>query len=165
MADEDSLVRANRKQKFLPLSAFLHLDEPILELSGLLLAAGPLRPLEFAEAAIHSRAPRVEVVMRLDARAFGIAAGIVAAALFTVCALAVAAAPEPTTALASYLVHLDLSEMSRTLTFGSFIGGLIIWTLGTAVSFGCAAAIYNRLVARAPTAEVVAPARPATLRA
>jgi len=103
--------------------------------------------------------------MRLDARAFGIAAGVVAAVLFTICALAVAVAPEATTAVASYLVHMDLSEMSRTLTFGSFIGGLVIWTLGTAVTFGCAAAIYNRLVARASTAEVIAPARPATLRA
>jgi hypothetical protein len=87
--------------------------------------------------------------MRLDPRAFGVAAGIVAAVLFSICALAVAIAPGPTTALASYLIHLDLSGISRTLTLGSFVGGLAIWTLGTAVSFGCAAAIYNRLATRA----------------
>ncbi|HEY3117066.1 MAG TPA: DUF5676 family membrane protein [Chloroflexota bacterium] len=102
--------------------------------------------------------------MRLEARAFGMAAGIVAAALFTICALAIAIAPEATTALASYLVHMDLSGMSRTLTLGSFIGGLIIWTLGTAVSFGCAAAIYNWLIARAPGREPIAAQRPATQR-
>jgi hypothetical protein len=99
--------------------------------------------------------------MRLDARAVGTAAGIVAAVLFTVCALAVAAAPGPTTALAGYLMHMDLSGMSRAVTLGSFVGGLIVWTLGTAAAFGSAAAIYNRLVAPASTAQAMA-GHPAT---
>ena len=47
--------------------------------------------------------------MELDARAFGLAAGSVAAALFTLCALAVAIAPVPTTAFVGSLIHLDLS--------------------------------------------------------
>jgi len=37
--------------------------------------------------------------MRLDARAFAIAAGVTAALLFTICALAVAIAPGPTTSI------------------------------------------------------------------
>jgi hypothetical protein len=98
--------------------------------------------------------------MRLNAPLFGIAAGIVAAVLFTICALAVAIAPAPTTGLASYLIHMDLSGMARRLTLGSFIGGLVIWTVGTAIVFGSAAAIYNRLVARQP--ERAAAGRPAT---
>jgi len=84
--------------------------------------------------------------MRLDTRAFAIAAGTTAAVLFTLCALAVAIAPGPTTAFFGYLVHLDLSALPRTLTFASFIGGLICWTLGTALTFGLAATIYNRLI-------------------
>jgi hypothetical protein len=79
--------------------------------------------------------------MRLEPRAFGAAAGMVAAVLFIVCALAVAIAPESTTAIASYLIHMDLSGMPRRLTPGSFAGGLIIWTLGAAVVFGSVAAI------------------------
>jgi hypothetical protein len=94
--------------------------------------------------------------MRLDVRAFGTAAGIVAAVLFTVCALAVAAAPGPVTAFAGYLVHMDLSGMSRAVTLGNFVGGLIVWTLGTAAAFGSAAAIYNRLVASPATAQFLA---------
>src|SRR5690606_11601930 len=39
------------------------------------------------------------VTMRLDSRAFGLAAGAVAAVLFTLCALAVAIAPTWTTAV------------------------------------------------------------------
>jgi hypothetical protein len=45
--------------------------------------------------------------MRLDARAFGLAAGATAAVPFTICALAVAIAPGPTTAFAGYLIHMD----------------------------------------------------------
>jgi 2TM family of unknown function (DUF5676) len=100
--------------------------------------------------------------MRFDARAFGTAAGIVAAVLFTICALAVAVAPDQSTALAGYLIHMNLSGMTRTVTLGSFVGGLIIWTLGTAIVFGSAAAIYNRLVARVRAPQPVAAGRPAT---
>ena len=84
--------------------------------------------------------------MRLDTRAFAFAAGITAAVLFTLCALAVAIAPGATTGFFGYLVHLDLSALPRTLTFGSFVGGLICWTLGAGLTFGLAAAIYNRLI-------------------
>jgi hypothetical protein len=103
--------------------------------------------------------------MRLNARAFGMAAGTTVAVLFTVCSLAVAVAPAATTAFFGYLVHMDLSGLPRTLTFGSFIGGLIAWTLGTAITFGLAAAIYNRLIGAASAAPVAtqprAAARPA----
>ena len=84
--------------------------------------------------------------MRIDARAFGVAAGATAAVLFIICALAVAIAPGPTTAFAGYLIHMDLSGMSRSLTFGSFVAGLICWTVGTALTFGLVAAVYNRLI-------------------
>jgi hypothetical protein len=100
--------------------------------------------------------------MRLDTRAFGMAAALVAAVLFTICALAVAVAPQPTTALAGYLIHMDLSGMTRSVTLGSFVGGLIIWTLGTAIAFGSAAAIYNRLVARIRAPQPVPTGRPLT---
>lgn len=46
--------------------------------------------------------------MRIEPKAFGLAAGAVAAILFTVCALAVALAPAPTTAVLGALIHLEL---------------------------------------------------------
>jgi hypothetical protein len=91
--------------------------------------------------------------MRLNARS---AAGATAAVLFAVCSLAVAVAPGATTAFFGYLVHMDLSGLPRTLTFGSFIGGLVAWTLGAALTFGLAAAIYNRLVGVASAAPAAA---------
>jgi 2TM family of unknown function (DUF5676) len=84
--------------------------------------------------------------MRFDTRAFAIAAGITAALLFTLCAAAVAIAPGPTTAFFGYIVHLDMSGMRRELSVASFIFGLIAWTLGMALTFGCVAMMYNRLI-------------------
>jgi len=92
--------------------------------------------------------------MRLDARAFGLAAGAAAAVLFVICAVAVAIAPEATTAFAGHLIHVDLSGMTRTLTFGSFVGGLICWFAGTTVTFWLVAAIYNRLAGLTSVAEL-----------
>ena len=86
--------------------------------------------------------------MSLNPRAFGAAAGLTAAVLFVLCAGAVAVAPGSTTALARYLIHADLSTITRTLTWGSFAGGLILWSVGTALTFALAAWFYNRLIAR-----------------
>ena len=82
--------------------------------------------------------------MRLDSRAFGLAAGTIAAILFTLCAAAVAVAPAWTTTVASSLIHLDLSEMARTITWGSFFLGLVCWTVGVGLVFAAAGGLYNR---------------------
>ena len=102
--------------------------------------------------------------MRLNTRAFGMAAGATAAVLFTVCSLAVAIAPDATTAFFGYLVHMDLSGLPRTLTFGTFIGGLVAWTFGAAFIFGLAAAIYNRLLGVASEAPAAAARHQAAAR-
>ena len=86
--------------------------------------------------------------MKLDARAFGLAAGVAAAVLFLICAIAVAIAPEATTAFAGHLIHVDLSGMTRTLTLGSVIAGLVCWFAGTTLTFWFVAAVYNRLEGR-----------------
>jgi hypothetical protein len=96
--------------------------------------------------------------MKLDTRAFAIAAGITAAVLFLLCAIAVAIAPGPTTAFFGYIVHMDVSGMRRELTLASFVVGLIAWTLGTALTFGFAATIYNRLIGSAALKRAAAPA-------
>lgn len=85
---------------------------------------------------------------QLDARAFGLAAGAVAAVLVIACSLAVAVAPDATTAFAGYVIHVDLTGFSRTLTWSSFLGGLLFWTIGTAVVFAAAGALYNRFARR-----------------
>lgn len=87
----------------------------------------------------------------LNARAFGFAAATIAAMLTTLCALALAIAPRATTAFASTLIHLDLSEMSRSLSVRGYFAGLIAWTIGAGVIFWAAAALYNRFSAEPRT--------------
>jgi hypothetical protein len=88
--------------------------------------------------------------MRLDSRAFGLAAGAIAAALFTLCALAVAIAPTWTTAVASTLIHLDLTGIARTITWGSYFAGLVCWSIGTGLVFAAVGGLYNRFLSRVP---------------
>jgi hypothetical protein len=83
----------------------------------------------------------------LDAPAFGFAAATIAAVLTTLCAIGIAVAPRATTAVAGTLIHVDLSEMTRTLTWGGYFSGLIAWTVGAGLIFWSAAALYNRFSA------------------
>ena len=63
--------------------------------------------------------------MRIDPRALCLATGLTAAVLFVVCAAWVALAPVAATQTFSFLLHLDLSGMARTLIWTSFFGGLV----------------------------------------
>ena len=82
--------------------------------------------------------------MKLDAKAFAIAAGVAAAVVSAACALIVAVAPEFATSLFSNVVHLDLTPLARKVTWGNAVGGLVFWGLGTGVVFWFAAWVYNR---------------------
>jgi hypothetical protein len=82
----------------------------------------------------------------LDTFAFGLAGASIAALLTTLCALAVALAPEASVASASYMVHLDLAGLAPSVTWGSFFVGLICWSLGTGLVFTTTAAFYNRFL-------------------
>ena len=82
----------------------------------------------------------------LDPLALGLAAGTLAALLFSLCALAVALAPEATVLLASDMIHLDLTGLARSLTWGSFVVSLLCWTFGTGLVFAAAAGLYNRFL-------------------
>ena len=83
--------------------------------------------------------------MRLEPRALGLAAGLVAMALFVICATAVALAPDFTTAAGGFLFHADLSSFTRSVSLDNFVGGLLGWSVGTAAVSALMAVLYNRL--------------------
>lgn len=83
--------------------------------------------------------------MKLDVRAFAIAAAVIAAVLDAICAFFVAVAPDIPTAFFGYLIHSDLSVIPRSLTWGSYFVGLVEWALAAAIVAGAAAWLYNRL--------------------
>ena len=83
--------------------------------------------------------------MKVDTKAFGIAAGVAAAVVSAACALFVAVAPEFATSLFSNVVHLDLTPLVRKVTWGNAFGGLLFWGLGAGVVFAFGAWLYNRV--------------------
>jgi small-conductance mechanosensitive channel len=85
--------------------------------------------------------------MRLNTRALGFAAGIVAAATFVVCGLMVAIAPGATSSFFGWVFHIDLSSLARPISVTSFVGGLIVYSIFVGVFVAAAGWMYNRLTA------------------
>lgn len=85
--------------------------------------------------------------MKLNVRALSFASGIVSAVSFIVCALAVVIAPGLTSRFFSYVFHVDLTSLSRTITWGNFFGGMLLFSVGVAIFVGLTAWCYNRLAA------------------
>jgi hypothetical protein len=75
------------------------------------------------------------------------ASGIVAAASYIACALAVAIAPGLTSSFFSFVFHIDLTSLSRTITWSSFFGGMLCFSVGVAILVGLTASAFNRLAA------------------
>ncbi len=83
--------------------------------------------------------------MKLDSRAFGIAAGAAAAVVSAACALIVVVAPEFATNLFGNVVHLDLTSLARRVTWGNALGGVVFWGVGIGLVFAFGAWVHNRV--------------------
>lgn len=81
--------------------------------------------------------------MKLDIRAFAFAVGAVVAASFTICAFFVATAPEATAEFIGYLLHINLSGLTRPITWASYVAGVLAIGIWTALWAGVAAKVYN----------------------
>lgn len=84
--------------------------------------------------------------MKLDIGALVKAVAWVAAVSYALCALLVALAPEVTMRSASYLMHVDLRGISRPISWGGVLAGILAWTLGNVAFAAAAAGLYNRFV-------------------
>lgn len=83
--------------------------------------------------------------MKLNIKAIAIAEGVIGAALFILCRLAFAVAPDATLATLKFLTHIDWSPVTMPVTWAGFIPGLIVFTLFIAVVGGAWAWIYNSI--------------------
>lgn len=68
--------------------------------------------------------------MKLNVAAFTGATGVVTAALFTLCAAFIALAPASACRFFSYAFHVDLTGITYPMTWGVFVGGLVLWVAG-----------------------------------
>ncbi|MBD2307291.1 hypothetical protein H6G17_17570 [Chroococcidiopsis sp. FACHB-1243] len=85
---------------------------------------------------------------KLRMRSLSIATAIVTGLVYTVCVLFIAVAPKAAMAFFSSILHIDLSSLARVVTWGSFIAGLLFWSLGSALYAALLARLYNSLAPR-----------------
>ena len=85
--------------------------------------------------------------MKLNIIAIAIAEAVVGGALFILCSLAFALAPDTTLAALGYLTHIDWSTVAMPVSLGGFVIGLIVFTIFMALVGAVWGWIYNRIAA------------------
>jgi small-conductance mechanosensitive channel len=88
------------------------------------------------------------IVMSVNIKALTITGIVVAAVSYAVCAVFVAVAPDAATTIGSYIVHMDLSKVGRSVTWGSALTGLIFFTAFVALVCATSGWLYNRIAGR-----------------
>lgn len=86
--------------------------------------------------------------LRLGVRSLFLATAITTGIAYLVCVLFLIVAPQATMAFFSYVLHTNLSGIIRSVTWGSFIVGLLIWSVGTGFYAAFVARLYNKLSVR-----------------
>jgi len=98
----------------------------------------------------HSVGNRVRsyIVPTLSVRSLFLATAIASGIAYLVCVLFLTVAPQATMAFFSYVLHANLSGIIRSVTWGSFIVGLLVWSVGTGLYAAFVARLYNKLSVR-----------------
>jgi len=85
---------------------------------------------------------------KLRTRSLSLATALITGAVYSICILFIALAPKAAMAFFSYILHADLSNIARTVSWGSFIVGLLFWSIGTALYTALIARLYNSFATR-----------------
>ncbi len=98
----------------------------------------------------HSEETRVRnhSLLRLSGRSLFLATAITTGIAYLVCILFLTVAPQITMAFFSYILHANVSDITRSVTWGSFILGLLVWSVGTGLYAAFVARLYNKLLVR-----------------
>lgn len=87
--------------------------------------------------------------MKLKALSLGFAAAIVTAIGFGICGILFSAAPGPTAAVVSWVLHIDITGMPRSVSAVQLIIGLLLVGSYFGLIVGLIATLYNRLIREA----------------
>lgn len=85
--------------------------------------------------------------MRLKSSALGLAAATVSAIAFGICGLFFVVAPNVTAAFMSWVLHIDITAMTRPLSVLNLLGGIVLFGAYVGMLVGVTAALYNRFAA------------------
>ena len=89
--------------------------------------------------------------MKLNALSLGFAAAIVAAIGFGICGILFSIATGPTASVVSWVLHIDITEMRRSISAPQLLIGLVLVGAYAGVAVGLTAGLYNRLGRSAAT--------------
>jgi hypothetical protein len=82
--------------------------------------------------------------MRIKATALGLAAAIITAIGFGICGVFFMIVPGPASAFVSWVLHIDMTQMTRSVSVPQLIGGILIFAGYVGLIVGFVAALYNR---------------------
>ena len=83
--------------------------------------------------------------MRIKSSALGLAAATITAIAFGICGLFFAVAPGVTSAFMSWVLHIDITAMTRPVSAGNLVGGIVLFASYVGLFVGVTAALYNRI--------------------
>ena len=83
--------------------------------------------------------------MRIQSFPLGVSAAIVTAISFGICGIFFAVAPAQTSAFVSWVLHIDLTTMTRPLSAPNLLAGMALFGAYVGILVGLVAAVYNRL--------------------
>lgn len=77
---------------------------------------------------------------------FSAACAGTAALLWVICSALVVAMPLTMMQMTAHMIHMELPQMSWTMSWSGFLFGLLIWSVLSGVTGILLSVIYNRLV-------------------
>jgi len=80
-----------------------------------------------------------------NVKALAITGLVMAAVIYVVCAAFVAISPEAASTLGTYITHMDLNKVGRSVTWGGAAIGFVFAATFVAIVSAASGAIYNRL--------------------
>lgn len=83
--------------------------------------------------------------MRIKSLSLGLSAGVVTAIAFGICGVFFAIAPGPTSAFVSWVMHVDVTGMTRPMSLPNLLAGIVLFGAYVGLLVGVTAALYNRL--------------------
>jgi 2TM family of unknown function (DUF5676) len=83
--------------------------------------------------------------VRIKSLTLGLSAGVITAIGFGICGVFFAIAPGPTSAFLSWVLHLDVTGMTRPLSVSNLLAGIVLFGAYVGLAVGLTAALYNRL--------------------
>ncbi|WP_052056052.1 DUF5676 family membrane protein [Myxosarcina sp. GI1] len=94
------------------------------------------------------------LVMKLNVRSLFIATAAITGVVYVICFLFILIAPQSTMAFFSYIIHIDLTNLPLLVNWGSFIVGILFWSLGTAFYTALIVWLYNRFLVKSKIRDV-----------